>query len=128
MQSGLSFTFITSFQPDSTISGRMLQEIISPSGLRAHSSAGEQLPHKQSVAGSNPAGPITDAQLYATSTTSLSYDFRRRDSMNIINIIHIGEETYRMDELPEERRREIWQKLNQQALEAVGYRKVEATA
>lgn len=48
--------------------------------------------------------------------------------MNIINIIHIGEETYRMDELPEERRKEIWQKLNQQALEAVGYRKAEATA
>ena len=48
--------------------------------------------------------------------------------MNVINIIHIGEEAYRMDELTEERRREIWQKLNQQALEAVGYRKAETKA
>lgn len=43
--------------------------------------------------------------------------------MNIVNIIHIGEQTYRMDELPKEKQNEIWQKLNQQALEAIGYKK-----
>lgn len=42
--------------------------------------------------------------------------------MNIINIIHIGDETYRMDELPEEKRIEIGKKLNQQALEGIGYK------
>ena len=42
--------------------------------------------------------------------------------MNIINIIHIGDQTYRMDELPEEKRIEIGEKLNQQALEAIGYK------
>lgn len=42
--------------------------------------------------------------------------------MNIINIIHIGDETYRMDELPEEKQIEIWKKLNQQALEGIGYK------
>lgn len=42
--------------------------------------------------------------------------------MNIINIIHIGDETYRMDELPEEKRIKIGEKLNQQALEAIGYK------
>lgn len=43
--------------------------------------------------------------------------------MNIVNIIHIGEQTYRMDELPKEKQSEIWRKLNQQALEAIGYKK-----
>lgn len=42
--------------------------------------------------------------------------------MNIINIIQIGDQTYRMDELPEEKRIEIGKKLNQQALEAIGYK------
>ena len=40
--------------------------------------------------------------------------------MNIVNIIHIGDQTYRMDELSEEKRIEIGKKLNQQALEAIG--------
>lgn len=47
--------------------------------------------------------------------------------MNIVNIVHIGNETYRMDELPNEKQNEIWQKLNQQALEAIGYRKQSTT-
>ena len=42
--------------------------------------------------------------------------------MNIVNIIHIGEQVYRMDELPKDKQSEIWQKLNQQALEAIGYK------
>lgn len=46
----------------------------------------------------------------------------RRDSMNIVNIIHIGDEVYRMDELPEEKQREIGRLLNKQALEAIGYK------
>lgn len=48
--------------------------------------------------------------------------------MNIVNIIHIGDETYRMDELPKEKQSEIWQKLNQQALEAIGYKMNQASA
>ena len=42
--------------------------------------------------------------------------------MNIVNIIHVGNEVYRMDELPEEKQREIWRLLNKQALEAIGYK------
>lgn len=42
--------------------------------------------------------------------------------MNIVNIIHIGEQTYRMDELPEEKKREIGILLNKQALEAIEYK------
>ena len=42
--------------------------------------------------------------------------------MNIVNIIHIGDQTYRMDELPEEKQNEIRIKLNQQALEGIGYK------
>lgn len=48
--------------------------------------------------------------------------------MNIVNIIHIGEQIYRMDELPKEKQIEIGQKLNQQALEAIGYRMNESSA
>lgn len=48
--------------------------------------------------------------------------------MNIINLIHIGDEVYRMDELPEEKQIEIWRKLNQQALEAIGYKMNQASA
>ena len=44
--------------------------------------------------------------------------------MNIVNIIHINGQSYRMDELPKEKQSEIWSKLNQQALEAIGYKKV----
>lgn len=47
--------------------------------------------------------------------------------MNIINIIHIGDQTYRMDELPEETQIKIWRKLNQQALEAIGYKMNQAS-
>ncbi len=46
--------------------------------------------------------------------------------MNIVNIIHIDGKAYRMDELPKERQKEIWQKLNDQALKAIGYRKATA--
>lgn len=45
--------------------------------------------------------------------------------MNITNIVHIQGEVYRMDDLPKEQQKEIWIKLNQQALEAIGYRKTE---
>ena len=48
--------------------------------------------------------------------------------MNIVNIIHIGDQTYRMDELPEEKRIEIGKKLNQQALESIGYKMNQASA
>ena len=48
--------------------------------------------------------------------------------MNIVNIIHIGDQTYRMDELPEEKRIEIGKKLNQPALEAIGYKMNQASA
>ena len=48
--------------------------------------------------------------------------------MNIVNIIHIGDQTYRMDELPKEKQSEIWKKLNQQALEAIGYKMNQASA
>lgn len=47
--------------------------------------------------------------------------------MNIVNIIHIGEKAYRMDELTEKEQREIWQKLNQQALECIGYKMQQAS-
>lgn len=42
--------------------------------------------------------------------------------MNIVNIIHIGDKTFCMDELPEEMQREIGRLLNKQALEAIGYK------
>lgn len=45
--------------------------------------------------------------------------------MNIVNIIHIGDQAYRMDELPEEKQNEIRIKLNQQALEGIGYKLTE---
>lgn len=48
--------------------------------------------------------------------------------MNIVNIIHIGDEEYLMDELPREKQIEIWRKLNQQALEAIGYKIQQASA
>lgn len=48
--------------------------------------------------------------------------------MNIVNIIHIGDKAYRIDELPKDRQKEIWKSLNWQALKAVGYKKAEATA
>ena len=48
--------------------------------------------------------------------------------MNIVNIIHIGDQTYRMEDLPKEKQSEIWRKLNQQALEAIGYKMNQASA
>ena len=42
--------------------------------------------------------------------------------MNIVNIIHIGDQTYRMDKLPEEKQHEIGRLMNKQALEAIGYK------
>lgn len=47
--------------------------------------------------------------------------------MNIINIIHIGDRTYQMDELPEEKQREIGRLMNKQALEAIGYKMNQAS-
>ena len=49
------------------------------------------------------------------------------DTMTIINIIHVGEEALNFDELSEERKREIAEKLNNQALSSVGYKKVQGT-
>ena len=43
--------------------------------------------------------------------------------MNIVNIIHIGDQAFRMDDLSKEKQKEIQLKLNQQALEAIGYKK-----
>lgn len=47
--------------------------------------------------------------------------------MTIINIIHVGEKTYNFDELSEEKKKEVAEKLNNQALSAVGYKKVQGT-
>jgi hypothetical protein len=43
--------------------------------------------------------------------------------MNIVNIIHIADTEYRMDELPKEKQNEIRRMLNQQALESIGYKR-----
>ena len=48
--------------------------------------------------------------------------------MNIVNIIHIGDKEYRMDELPKEKQREIGEKLTRQALEGIGYKMNQASA
>lgn len=48
--------------------------------------------------------------------------------MNIVNIIHIGDQTYRMDDLPKEKQKEIGKLLNQQALEQIGYKRQQVTA
>lgn len=48
-------------------------------------------------------------------------------SVNIVNIIHIGDETYRFDELPKEMQSEIQQRLNMQALESIGYKMQKAS-
>lgn len=48
--------------------------------------------------------------------------------MNIVNIIHIGDQTYRMDELPKEKQREIGEKLTRQSLQAIGYKINQASA
>lgn len=42
--------------------------------------------------------------------------------MIIRNMIHVGEEVYDFDELEEEKQIEIANKLNKQALAAVGFR------
>lgn len=44
--------------------------------------------------------------------------------MTIINLIHVGDEILNFAELPEERKQEIAEQLNDQALSAIGYRKV----
>ena len=46
--------------------------------------------------------------------------------MNIVNLIHIGEKEIRMDTLSREEKKEIWQKLNEQALRTIGYQRKEA--
>lgn len=43
--------------------------------------------------------------------------------LNIVNYITIGDKTVRFDELTKEQKREVANKLNEQALTAVGYRK-----
>lgn len=43
--------------------------------------------------------------------------------LNIVNYIIIGEKTVRFDELTKEEKREVANKLNEQALTAVGYKK-----
>lgn len=44
--------------------------------------------------------------------------------MKIINIIHVGDDSFNYADLPEDKKAEISQKLNDQALSAIGYRKV----
>lgn len=48
--------------------------------------------------------------------------------MNIVNIIHIDDKAYRVDDLPKEEQSKIWQRLNRQALEAIGYKLQQASA
>lgn len=43
--------------------------------------------------------------------------------MNIVNLIHIGEEVYNMDDLPEEKRLEIGMQLTERSLVGIGYKK-----
>lgn len=43
--------------------------------------------------------------------------------INIVNLIHIGDEVKNLDTMNPEERKAIAQALNQQALEAIGYRK-----
>lgn len=45
--------------------------------------------------------------------------------MNIVNIIHIGDEVKNWDDMSPEEQREVATKLNTQALTAIGYRPVE---
>lgn len=42
--------------------------------------------------------------------------------MNIVNLVHIGEEVYNIAELSEEKKAQIAKKLNEQAFEAIGCR------
>lgn len=46
--------------------------------------------------------------------------------MNIVNLIHIGDEVKNLDTMSQEERKEIARALNRQALEAIGYRKVDS--
>ena len=46
--------------------------------------------------------------------------------MNIVNLIHIGDEVKNLDTMGQEEKRKIALELNRQALEAIGYRKVKA--
>lgn len=45
--------------------------------------------------------------------------------MNIVNLIHIGDEVYNLKDLSEEKRREIAVKLSIQALRSLGYEPVQ---
>lgn len=47
-----------------------------------------------------------------------------KSKLNIVNYVTIGEKTVRFDELSREQKREVANKLNEQALTAVGYKKV----
>ncbi len=44
--------------------------------------------------------------------------------MNIVNLIHIGDEVKNLDTMTPAEKKEIALALNSQALEAIGYRKV----
>lgn len=49
--------------------------------------------------------------------------------LTIVNMIQIGNEPeVNWDDLTPEKKKEVAEKLNQQALEAIGYRKVESPA
>lgn len=48
-----------------------------------------------------------------------------KKELTIVNYIHIGNEVFNMEELPEERRKEIGRQLNHQALRAIGLKPVE---
>ena len=43
--------------------------------------------------------------------------------MNIVNLIHIGDEVKNLDTMSQEEKQKIALALNRQALEAIGYRK-----
>ncbi len=46
--------------------------------------------------------------------------------MRIVNVIHVGEKEVNFDELTNEEKKEIAEKLNNQALGSIGYKKVKA--
>lgn len=47
--------------------------------------------------------------------------------LRIINIIHVGDESFNYADLPEEKKAEIAQQINDQALSAIGFKKVKST-
>lgn len=48
--------------------------------------------------------------------------------MNIVNLIHIGDEVFNLDDMSQEEKAKIAAQLNKQALESLGYKMREKTA